>query len=178
MPKFNIQAVPNYTPAKKPRRIDYGYRNVRADRAQRALSQTPDSFTLGLRLVLEMPDGKMLHSTMKNALFQYSVERMRWENLDAVSWSCTVHCQVIALDLDHVGLEKTVVRQLLDVTLVPNTSVSFDVGNIHFDDDVTGMLNIPHEDFVINEDLDPIDWQQELVKSLAKKPRFARRRKP
>lgn len=171
MAKINIRAV------KKTGR-DYGYRNVRVDRANRALSRTPDSFTLGLRLILEMPDGKMLHSTIKHILFQYSVERMRWENLDPVSWDCTVNCRVIAVDLDHVGLEKTVVRQLLDVTLVPGTSISFDVGNIHFDDDVTSMLKIPHEDFVINEDLEPIDWQQELAKSLAKKPRFARRRKP
>jgi hypothetical protein len=175
MPKFNIQAVPNYSPAKR-RVRDYGYRNVKLERAQRALAQTPGMFTLGMRLILEFPGGKMLHSSTKEALFQYSNERMRWENQNSIAWQCTVDCQVIGLDAHHIGLDQTVVRQLMDLTLVPGTTIAFEVGQIHLGDDVTGLLKIPHEDFVIEEEMEPIDWQQELAKSLKPK-RFTRRRK-
>lgn len=173
MAKINIQPVPKY----KPRRYSLdAYRNVRNERMERALAQTPNSFTLGLRLVLEREGClKPQHSSMKTSVFQYSMEHMRWENVDAVQWNCTVDCSVIALDAHHVGLDQTVVRQLMDVTLAPGATITFDVGNIHLGDDVTSLLSIPHEDYVISEEMDPIDWQQELTKSLTKKAR--RRRK-
>lgn len=179
MPKINLAAVPKYSPRPRVTSREYGARNVRQSRAQRAMECAPDAFTLYGRLQLEMADGSLRQSSQKQSVFSYSFDRMRWENEDALQWNCTINCEVVALDLYHpILLGKPVLRQLTSLNLEPGMTITFEPGNVHISEEVFRYdLRIPPEDYVIDEEPEAIDWQKQLVKELGKpkKKRFIRR---
>jgi len=170
MPKVNLQAVSAFKPK---RARDYRIPAVERIRAERYGSLSlPVEFTLDVGLVVD--HNQTIRQCSRHATtFAYSVERMRWENLQPISWTSTLDCEAIALSYWHPSYShKELMRVLLEgAVLSPGATLTIPEGSLYLDSLTDFGLTFPAEDYVIHEVPDPIDWQEELVKAMNKKPR-------
>jgi hypothetical protein len=174
MPKFNLQAVSQFKP--KVREYRNAVERVRLDRfGQLAM---PVQFNLEVGLIIDAAE-TLVHCSRQLTPFEYSIERMRWENTRAIEWTSTLNCEAVALSYCHQAHPgKELMRVLLDgLPLTPGDTLTIEAGGLHLDSTSHFGVTFPPEDHVIYEEPDDVDWQAALVKAVNTPSRPRRRKK-
>jgi len=175
MAKFNIQQVSAFKPKND---TNYMRRSVQRIRMERfGQLDMPTEFGLDVSLIIDWR-AQTCHCSRKSTKFVYSIERMRWENTDSVQWTSTVTCEAIAVGLFHPAYEdKELLRILLDpLNLQPGETLTIPPGQLVLDSQAGFAVTFPPEDYVIQEEPDAIDWQEQFVTALKYKPRKRKKR--
>lgn len=139
---------------------------------------SPEIVTLDMRLVLDMPDGKVKRSTPQRSSFTLDNATMLYRNDEAFVWKCSVMCNVSRVEFSHPWVGAGEVLLVTDLAAVKHLSsgdiVRFEVADVMLSQDHVMDFQFPSEDHIIEEDPDPIDWQKMLIATTAMKPRRKR----
>lgn len=107
-------------------------------------------------------------SSRKRTDFVYDDQRMMYVNSQEICWDVTINCEILAVEgFNPINGKSFFKVDFEPVVVIPGMGLSLQPGELTINREMVKDLNLP-DNYVIQEDPDPVDWQKQLVQTKTK----------